>query len=134
MRCRIVASLGLAIATATIAIAQSGGNPPQQPPIFRTEANFVRVDVYPTQGGKPVLGLRAADFEVLEDGKQQAIETFEYVSVSPAGPQSQRSEPNTVGASRQLAANPRNRVFVLSSTRRTFPSREDGTPANRSSG
>jgi VWFA-related protein len=112
VRCRILVSLAIALATATIA-GQSGGSDSQQPPTFRTEANFVRVDVYPTQGGKPVPGLRVEDFEVLEDGKLQAVETFEHVVVSPAGPQSERSEPNTIGASRQLAANPRNRVFVL---------------------
>jgi VWFA-related protein len=112
VRCRILVSLAIALATATIA-GQSGGSDSQQPPTFRTEANFVRVDVYPTQGGKPVPGLRVEDFEVLEDGKLQAIETFDHVVVSPAGPQSERSEPNTIGASRQLAANPRNRVFVL---------------------
>lgn len=32
------------------------GTPQQDPqrPTFRTEANFVRVDVYPTSGGKPL--------------------------------------------------------------------------------
>jgi VWFA-related protein len=113
---RLFASLAVALAAAATAIAQSGGAAkPQepQPPTFRTEANFVRVDVYPTQGGKPVLDLRAEDFEVLEDGKPQAIQTFEHVVMSPAGPQSLRSEPNSIGASQQLAANPRNRVFVL---------------------
>jgi len=35
--------------------------PPQQPrPTFRTEANFVRVDVYPTAGGKAVTDLAAS--------------------------------------------------------------------------
>ena len=86
---------------------------PQQPPTFRTEANFVRVDVYPTQGGKPVLDLRVEDFDVLEDGKLQSIQAFEHVVVSPAGPQSLQSEPNTIGAMQQRAANPRARVFVL---------------------
>src|SRR5687767_6625441 len=114
---RFFGALLLACAAATTGIAQSGSTDkpqqPQPPPTFRTEANFVRVDVYPTQGGKPVMDLRAADFEVLEDGKPQAIETFEHVVVSPAGPQAVRSEPGSIGASQQLAANPRNRVFVL---------------------
>jgi VWFA-related protein len=115
---RFFAPLALALAAAVTAAAQSGGaakpsQDPQQPPTFRTEANFVRVDVYPTQAGKPVLDLRAEDFEVLEDGKPQSIQTFEHVLMSPAGPQSLRSEPNSIGASQQLAANPRARVFVL---------------------
>jgi len=39
-----------------------------QTPTFRTEANYVRVDVYPTANGAPVVDLRQEDFEVLEDG------------------------------------------------------------------
>ena len=118
MRCRIFASFALAVAGAAIAIAQAGSTPqpPQQeqkPPIFRTEANFVRVDAYPTRNGQPVLDLTAEDFEVLEDNKPQSIQTFEHVVVTPAGPEAQRSEPNTLEASRQLVANPKNRVFVL---------------------
>jgi len=118
VRCRLFASFALAVVCAAIAIAQGGSTPqpPQQeqkPPIFRTEANFVRVDAYPTRNGQPVLDLIAEDFEVLEDNKPQSIQTFEHVVVTPAGPQAQRSEPNTIEASRQLVANPRNRVFVL---------------------
>ena len=118
MRCRIFSSLALAIAGAAIAIAQSGTPAPaqpqdQRPRPFRTEANFVRVDAYPTRNGQPVLDLTAEDFEVFEDGKAQAIQSFEHVLVAPAGPEALRSEPNTIEASRQLVANPRNRVFVL---------------------
>jgi VWFA-related protein len=99
-----------------MAIAQSGATTApqdQRPRPFRTEANFVRVDAYPTRNGQPVLDLTAEEFEVLEDGKPQAIQSFEHVVVAPAGPQAQRSEPNNIEASRQLTANPRNRVFVL---------------------
>jgi VWFA-related protein len=104
----------LACASAAI-LAQTGtGTAPQpQRPGFRTETNFVRVDVYPTADGVPVQDLRAEDFELLEDGVPQAIKTFELVVIRPAGPQSARNEPSSVEASRQAAANPRNRVFVL---------------------
>ena len=71
------------------------------------------MDVYPTINGAPVQDLKAADFEVFEDGAPQAVQSFEHISFSPAGPQDQRSEPNTIEESRQLAANPRNRLFVL---------------------
>lgn len=92
-------------------------NPPQKPaepqrPIFRTEANFVRVDVFPTRDGTPVKDLELGDFEVLEDGVPQKIETFEYVEVR-AGLASERREPNTIGESRDALKNPRARVFVL---------------------
>lgn len=85
---------------------------PQQPPI-RVEANFVRVDAYPTADGRPVMDLKAEDFQVLEDGKPQKIDTFEHVVVRANVPQEMRAEPNNVEASKQLAANPRNRVFVV---------------------
>ncbi len=115
MRTRIFGFLALAVAAGAIAIAQSAASQQQeqQPQIFRTQANFVRVDAYPTRNGQAVLDLKAEDFEVFEDDKPQKVETFEHVLISPAGPQSQRSEPNTIGASQQAIADPRNRVFVL---------------------
>jgi len=87
--------------------------PAPQPPRFRTEANYVRVDVYPTKGGVPVQDLRLEDFEVLENGARQQIQAFEHVVINPAGPQSMRVEPNSVRGGEQMAANPRNRVFVI---------------------
>jgi len=84
-----------------------------QPPRFRTEANYVRVDVYPTKDGKPVEDLRVEDFELLENGAKQQVQAFEHVVISPAGPQSMRVEANSVRGAEQMAANPRNRVFVI---------------------
>ena len=117
MRFRILTSLALAVAAPAMAAAQAGSQPPapqeQQPPRFRAEANFIRVDAYPTHNGRPVLDLTAEDFEIREDGKAQTIQSFEHIVVAPAGQQAQTSEPNTIDASRQQVANPRNRVFVL---------------------
>ncbi len=87
--------------------------PAEQPPRFRTEANYVRVDVYPTADGRAVQDLRAEDFEILENGVPQQIQAFEHVVVSPAGPQSLRAEASSVRGGEQMAANPRNRVFVI---------------------
>ena len=85
----------------------------QPPPRFRTDANYVRVDVYPTKDGMPVEDLRLQDFELLENGVKQQLRAFEHVVISPAGPQSMRVEANSVRAGEQMAANPRNRVFVV---------------------
>jgi VWFA-related protein len=85
----------------------------QQPPRFRVDANFVRVDAYPLRAGKPVVGLKAEDFEVLEDGAPQRIETFEHVVVRPAGSQEERLDPGSQRAALQAVTNPRNRVFVI---------------------
>ena len=82
-------------------------------PTFRTGANYVRVDVYPTRNGTPVTDLAIADFEILEDKVAQRIEQFEHVVIRSAGPQDTRREPNTVAESRQAALDPRARVFVL---------------------
>ncbi len=92
-------------------ISQTQAPAPQ--PTFRTEANYVRVDVYPTQDGAPLTDLRQEDFEVLENGVLQKIEQFEHVVVRAAGPQETRVEPNTVLESRSMAESSRARVFVL---------------------
>jgi VWFA-related protein len=115
VRSRIFGFFALAAGAGALAIAQSAASQQQeqQPQVFRTQANFVRVDAYPTHNGQPVLDLKAEEFEVLEDDKPQKIETFEHILISPAGPQAQRSEPGSIGASQQLIADPRNRVFVL---------------------
>ena len=80
---------------------------------FRTEANYVRVDVYPTQNGAPIADLAQSDFEVLDNGVRQTIEQFERVVVRAAGPQEARIEPNTVRESRAMLESSRARVFVL---------------------
>ena len=127
MRHTISLRYGLALALATLSAvvltAQSGTPPPaapertdqqrEQQPTFRTGTNFVRVDVYPMQGGKPLQGLTAEDFEVFEDGVRQTIETFEHVLITPAGPQAARREPSSQREALQQAGNPRSRVFVF---------------------
>jgi VWFA-related protein len=111
-----------ALATVAVAAQQQPAPPdpaaqqqqqPQPPPRFRIEANYVRVDVYPTKDGVPVQDLKVEDFEVLENGARQQVQAFEHIVVSPAGPQSLRVDPGSVRAGEQAAANPRNRVFVF---------------------
>jgi len=54
----------------------------QQQPVFRTGINFVRVDVIVTdKNGNQVAELQPGDFDVLEDGKPQKIETFKLVKL-----------------------------------------------------
>jgi VWFA-related protein len=51
-----------------------------QPPIFRAEVDLVRVDVSVMDNrGQPIDDLTIADFEVLEDGVPQAVETVQFV-------------------------------------------------------
>jgi VWFA-related protein len=94
----------------TITLAAQG---PPPAPSFHTEANYVRVDVYPTRDGESVTDLTQQDFEVLENGTPQKIEQFEHIMVRTLGPQDTRREPATPEESRQATADPRARVFVL---------------------
>ena len=52
-------------------------------PTFRADINFVRVDVIVSdKQGNLVHDLKQEDFEVSEDGKPQAIQTFKLINVS----------------------------------------------------
>ena len=82
-------------------------------PIFRTEANYVRIDVFATRDGEPVTDLRPEDFELLDEGVPQEISQFEYIRIRGNVPQESRLEPNTVAQSREMLRDPRARVFVL---------------------
>lgn len=85
--------------------------PPQRPPVFRAGANFVLVDAYPVADGRLVEGLKAADFEIRENGKPQTIEDFEFVRVEPS-PEGDRPDPRTQAEMLEQVANPHNRAFV----------------------
>ena len=116
MRRRLWAvALVSALAGAAAIEGQTPAAPPQEPqrPTFRLDANFVRVDIYPTADGKPVTDLTAADFEILEDGVPQQIDTFERIEIATGTPVEQRRDPNTVAQMRAEAENPRARVFVI---------------------
>ena len=56
---------------------------PQQPPVFRTGAEIVRVDATVfDKNGKPVTDLSETDFEVQEDGIRRPIKSFKLVEVN----------------------------------------------------
>ena len=115
MRTRLPIAVFVAAASAALlAQTTTQDKEQQQPrPTFRTEANYVRVDMYATRDDQPVEDLKPEEIEILEDGTPQKVATFEHVKVRPAGPQETRVEPNTVAQSRQAAADPRARVFVI---------------------
>ena len=100
---------------ATQGQAQPGQPPAQQPPVFRAGASFVRVDAYPTAGGKPVMDLKQDEFEVSEDGVPQKVETFEHVIIQAPTvlDRARAPEPNTVAQSREMVAESKARLFVI---------------------
>jgi VWFA-related protein len=56
--------------------------PQEQPPVFKSAANHVLVDVIATdKDDKPVTDLTVADFEIRKGGVLQAIADFEHVSI-----------------------------------------------------
>jgi VWFA-related protein len=124
--------LGLLVAAAALAVVSAQTPPPQAPPaqtipsqtpppqtpppgqrqVFRTGTNFVRVDARVLRDGKLVADLKASEFQILEDGVSQKIDTFEFVRTDrPLG--ITPIEPSSSAAALDLAADPRNRVFVL---------------------
>jgi VWFA-related protein len=104
--------LGLTLAVVLAAAALTFAQNPQQP-TFRGGTNVVRVDLYATREGGTVDDLKAAEVELFEDGVKQTIESFEHVRVRPPVAEELRAEPNSVAESRQMAADPRARIFVI---------------------
>jgi hypothetical protein len=106
----VLAGISLSVLSASSRSPHEQAAQAQQP--IRVGTNFVRVDAYPTINGEIVAGLQSADFEVLEDGVLQRIETFEHI-VPALGPQSARVEPGSQRDMLRAVANARNRVFVI---------------------
>ena len=117
----VPAARGLAVAVAFGAVslaapaAQAPPTPAPSPsqPVLRASVDQVVVDVVVTDArGVPVPGLTAADFEILERGKPQAIATFSELSlpfvVRPAG-----APPPRVSDVRSNVRAGERRVYVL---------------------
>jgi VWFA-related protein len=108
------AALALALLSALAAARQPQPEAPQpEMPRFRAGTNLVRVDVYASKDGVSVAELTAEDFEVFEDNQPQKIESFEFIKPRPPVPQELRAEPRSLPESRQMAADPAARLFVL---------------------
>jgi VWFA-related protein len=85
-----------------------------QQPVFHTEANYVRVDVYPTTvHGVPVGDLKQEDFEIFDDGAPQKIAQFQHIEVRGNVSEDVRREPNSVADMRAMMTDPNARVFAL---------------------
>jgi VWFA-related protein len=105
----------LAAAVAAAVVAQQPPPPTQaqQRPVFRGGTQFVRVDAYPTRDGKIIEGLTADDFEILENGRPQKIETVDFIKFDTFTPEAVRHDPSSQREGFDLAADPRYRVFVI---------------------
>ncbi len=99
----------------TAALLAQSGAPPQDPqrPVFRGGTNLVRVDAYPSKDGKIIQGLAVEDFELLEDGVPQKIDSFQFIEYEQHTPSTERRDPNSQRDAFQLAADPAYRIFVI---------------------
>jgi len=81
-----LALAGAAVIAAAVAAQQQQQQPPAaDQPAFRTGADLVIVDaVVVDKSGQPVTNLTAADFEVRDEGRVQAVSLFQTVSVDAA--------------------------------------------------
>jgi VWFA-related protein len=81
---RLAALLVFSAGAALTAGQQAAPPPPpsQQQPTFKVRVDYVEVDVVVTdRQGNLVRDLKKEDFQVLEDGKTQAINTFTFVDI-----------------------------------------------------
>ena len=105
--------VALAVGIGLLALVAGAAQEPQRQPTFRSGVNLVRVDAYPSKDGKIIEGLTPDDFELLEDGAVQRIETFQFVRYEQHNPVEERRDPNSQREGFQLAADPSRRVFVI---------------------
>jgi len=113
IRTALIGCLALTLPVAAQQPAQPPPTQAQQRPVFRGGTHFVRVDAYPVRDGKIVEGLEPADFEILEDGKPQQVESLDFVRFDTFTPEAERYEPRTQREGFDMAADPRNRVFAI---------------------
>ena len=104
-----------------VAVTAAQDSPRQDPqqPTFRTTIQSVRVDLYATRDGQPITDLRRDEIQLLEDNVPQTIQTFERISFTT--PNGEPADPRTLDNSRQLATDPRSRLFVFFLTTRNTP-------------
>ena len=92
---KLIIPFSLAIA---LVLAQS---PPAPDTVIRINVNLVQVDAVVTDSkDKPVTDLRREDFEILQDGKPQAITNFTFNNARPGGANPTPAAPRAVTPTR----------------------------------
>jgi VWFA-related protein len=102
----------VAFCLAVAALAAQDKPSPAQEPTFRAGTQSVRVDLFASKDGKPVTDLRADEIELFEDGVPHTIQTFERITVA-AHTSVQPADSRSLAERRQLASDPRYRLFVV---------------------
>jgi VWFA-related protein len=79
---RWIAIPAISVFVCILATQSSAQQGPPPPGVIRINVNLVQVDAVVTDDkGKAVTDLKAEDFEVLQDGKPQAITNFAFIDV-----------------------------------------------------
>jgi len=111
-RSRPAAGAVLMTALTVSAIRPAARSQPPQPPVFRSAADIVEVDVtVQDRSGRFIDDLTAADFELREEGALQNIELLYLVGGGTAARSA--SEASSVAENAAPRAGPRQRVFVV---------------------
>ncbi|MFN7983865.1 MAG: hypothetical protein U0Q11_18615 [Vicinamibacterales bacterium] len=63
------------LACTAVAVLLSASTGTAQQPTFKSNVSVVRIDVLATDGSKPLANLTASDFEVLDNGVAQRVES-----------------------------------------------------------
>lgn len=81
MQSRVAGTL-VGVALCAQALFSQQPAPQQEPPVFRVQVDAVEIDAFVTDAqGHPVTDLTIDDFEILEDGRPQAITSFSLVNI-----------------------------------------------------
>ncbi len=106
---------GLLLATAALAASSpTGAAQPPPSPVFAAAVDLVRLDVVVLdKEGKPFTGLTRDDFVVEEDGKPQALQSFEPVVVRTGRPASADEPPRLTSARLRAPAEGRCVLFFV---------------------
>jgi hypothetical protein len=128
-RARIVTAACLAAAMASTLAGQ------QRPPAFRGGTDLVRVDVIVRdREGNIVRGLQAGDFTIQEDGKAQAITSFNFEEIATGAIASAAPVPAMLGLDRLQAAAAAGTVTIAPSPSAAVPPAASEAPAAAPSG
>src|SRR5262245_3760564 len=112
---RILTVLALLAALAQAAPPPSQPTPPQPPVTFKVEVNYVEIDASVTDAqGNFVRNLTRDDFQIVEDGKPQALTAFSMVDIPVTRPDPPLYSKTVIPADVVSNATPfEGRVFVL---------------------
>jgi VWFA-related protein len=102
------------ILVALLGTAFAAAQEPRDIPTFASKVELVTVDAVVVDGkGRPVRGLKAEDFTLLEDGKPQALASFEAFDLGDAPEASVGAAPASPVATNQRPVRAGARSFVL---------------------